>query len=424
MDFKVASSIYRKPWLIERQAAIAYMELLQEMKAGTAKFSKKPSVKLEYFKAHSEVITAPIDRWSAKEHPGYEGKSVAILPLTGPLMKEDFCGEYGTASLRSELQRICASESVKTVVLLIDSPGGTVDGTQAMADAIKACGKETVAVIDGMMCSAAYWIGSAANRMIATSGTDIIGSIGTMISMYDSSARMEEMGVVLREYYADASSDKNRMFTEARDGVNKGRLLIEQLLNPLNDIFLAAVKQNRGKGLNAEETLTGKTFLAADALQHGLIDEIATFDSTVNNLLQKHKTVISMSHKWTKIKAFFGIKAETEKVEMSDEQLDKLEASLASAETAKAELETTTAKVTELETAATASAAEVTALKAQVATLTSDKAALAAKVEELGAKDGAQFTTTTGEADPKREESKEVSASEMSFQQDLMSKVD
>ncbi len=78
-----------------------------------------------------------------------------------------------------------SNPNIAAIVLQIDSPGGEVSGTQQLADVIKSVQKPVVAFVDGMMASAALWIGSAADEIIASTPQDIIGSIGTMMSFGD-----------------------------------------------------------------------------------------------------------------------------------------------------------------------------------------------------------------------------------------------
>ncbi|HEU4634347.1 MAG TPA: S49 family peptidase, partial [Flavisolibacter sp.] len=321
----------------------------------------------------------------------------------------------------NELVRINAAESVHTIVLLIDSPGGTVDGMESFAEAIKNSPKTTVSVIDGMMASAAYRIGSSADKIIATAKTDIIGSIGTMISFYDRTQYNEDQGIILREYFADASKDKNRDFREAKAG--KGRLLIESLLNPMNDIFLEAVKENRGDKLNEKETLTGKTFLAEQAKEYGLIDEISSLDTTIENLLNKN-TSIKMKIKSTfkNIMSLLGITASTEEVELSQEQLTKIDAALP-------ELEQAKAKVTELEASAKTDKETIAAVtkerdeaNAKVAKLEEDLKKEKAEVERLGKMDAGKFSNAESKGD-KRADADEVDPMQMDFQKELLEKV-
>lgn len=433
VDFKVASSIYRKPWLIEQSAAIEYINMLEQIRQGKASFMKRPSAKLAQYAAHASIISAPDNRYSAKEHPGYEGRTVAVLPVSGPLMKSDFCGWFGTASLRNELNKITATDSVKTIVLHIDSPGGSVDGTTAFGEAIRSArsaGKEVIAIIDGLCASAAYWIASQCDRIVATAGTDIIGSIGTMFSIQDGSAYMQEMGIVVHEYYADASKDKNKMFKEASEG--KGKLLIQDLLNPMNDLFLTAVRTGRGEKLNEKETLSGKTFLSAQALEYGLIDEISSMDATLNTLISKHTNkTAQITMKFTflaSVLAAFGFAGVNSAADIKEEHLEKVDGALEGAEKTKAELATSKQRVLELEAAATTSAEKITHLEADLKTananLTTANASLTkanAEVDRLGKLDAGAFTDTSAEGDSF--EDTKVDAADMAFQKELMNKI-
>jgi len=101
-------------------------------------------------------------------------------------MKEDMvCGPAGTATLGRIIQQADNNPNISAIVLHIDSPGGTVDGTEALANIIRNTNKPVVAFADGLMASAALWIGSAANEIIASTDTDEIGSVGVIMRFAD-----------------------------------------------------------------------------------------------------------------------------------------------------------------------------------------------------------------------------------------------
>lgn len=293
MDIKVLLSIYNKPWLVEPNAAAQMLEMLDGMKAGgNWEYNSKqndgeatsPEIYQKFFAA-DKVSVAPSSTGGMYSFKGFEGAKVAIIPISGPLMKNDYCGALGTQTLKQLTRMASNTESVQTIIYLIDSPGGSVDGTQAFADEIKASTKRTIAVIDGYMCSAAYWIGSSCNELYASNKTDICGSIGTMCTLVDNTEAMKLRGSVIREYYATASAEKNKMFNDALTG--NGKALIAEMLDPLNDMFLATVKANRGNKINADEVLNGKTFLAEKAVEAGLIDGIKTLDEVLQVSMQQ-----------------------------------------------------------------------------------------------------------------------------------------
>jgi ClpP class serine protease len=307
MDIKTGLSIYNKTWLIEPNAAAQMFDFWEQVKSGAIKWDYKKAKGesesgdstyqiYQKFFAKNGIVMAPESSWDMPDFEGFEGAEIALIPVTGPLMKADFCGSFGTSSLRQLTMMASNTDSVRAIIFLHDSPGGTVDGTKAFADTIKDSPKRTLAFVDGLSCSADYWLASACDMIYASSETDIIGSIGTMCSFYDNTDAMKVKGVVLREFYATDSKDKNRMFTEAKAG--DGKLLISELLDPHNEVFMGSVQENRSGKLNLkkENVLTGKIYTAEKAIDSGLIDGIKTFDQVIEIALQstesKQKTTI------------------------------------------------------------------------------------------------------------------------------------
>lgn len=219
----------------------------------------------------------------------YPDGSIAIIPLQGSVMKEDFCGALGTKSISSFYQQIAANPSIIGSILYTDSPGGAALGTAECSSNIRSLrnSKPSVTYVDGMECSAAMWIGSSTNWTIANKNDFcIIGSIGTYMQLEDWTGVAGQPRVVTVK--ATASSDKNKMYEEALAGNEQP--LLDNLINPLNDTFLAAMRSNRyGKGLKTDKVFSGSTFGAQEAMDYGLIDQIGTLDDAVAKIKQLNK---------------------------------------------------------------------------------------------------------------------------------------
>lgn len=285
-------------WLIHPEFAHASASLVQRVLSGEKihSFDEDGNADEVAFKgcfmiAADGAVTYPnaAVSYGSRYNPFQDAQpgSTAVIGMSGPIMKYDNCGDPGTKTYSSLLEKAGRHPNIGSVIIVADSPGGTVDGTQDLANQVKnfkqTYNKPILTFVDGLMASAMYWVGSGSDEIIANNETATIGSIGTMLSFADVQPMWEKEGVKFHYITADASSDKNKDYMEARKG-NYG--LVKEKLNAINEIFLNSVKENRaGKlDLKKENVLTGKTYLAEDALSAGLIDCINTFEYAVSRV--------------------------------------------------------------------------------------------------------------------------------------------
>lgn len=322
---KILLQALNRPWYIDPSSAQQYASVVENIfaKNGNDIWSDelvKPVTADFIFCVHPSASAGKTALTDAS--PG----SVAILSISGAVMKYDYCGAPGTQSMIEMLDQINASPNIDAIVLSIDSPGGAVDGTQQLAQAIKGSSKPVVAFVNGMMASAAMWFGSAASYRIASSSTDMIGSIGTMASWKDMSNVYKEMGVRIHEVYATASTNKNNEFRAANGDEPNYQPMIDNILDPTNEQFIAAIKNNI-KGVS-EEVFTGSIYLADKAKEMGLINQIGTMADAVNKALQlatkKQKTTMDQNTRFANVLAASG----AESFEMLNEGIWLTEAQL------------------------------------------------------------------------------------------------
>src|SRR5678809_521246 len=109
---------------------------------------------------------------------------VALIPVNGPLFRHatlmtNVSGASSYETILKDFQAACESPDVEAIVLDIDSPGGEVHGAGELSTAIyQARGqKPIVAYVGGQGASAAYWIASAADKVVADPSA-VLGSIG------------------------------------------------------------------------------------------------------------------------------------------------------------------------------------------------------------------------------------------------------
>lgn len=315
--------------------------------------------------------------------------SVLIISMDGPLMKHDNCGDPGAKTYETILKAANKNKNICAVVMAMDGPGGTVDGTESLANTLSAMNIPVVTHTDGMICSAHYWLASNTKFVIAASNTCQVGSIGVATNFFDYSKMWEEMGIKEHYVVAEGSEDKNRAYMEARAG--KYEAYKKEILNPLRAQFVAAVEKNRGSKikLSKENVLSGKVYIAADAVENGLIDSIGTLDEAVEKAFElaevEPKTTskktqnanmktVTLTAQHAAIMALFGLKLEAGKdsveLEMNADNLAKLDSALSAGTkaatdlaTAKTDLEAKTKAVTTAEEKATKAEADLETLK-------------------------------------------------------------
>jgi signal peptide peptidase SppA len=212
--------------------------------------------------------------------------SIAIIPIFGSLLKRanlmtSISGGTSMQILEREIAKALSDDDVEGILLNVDSPGGTVDGTKQLADFIynNRGTKPIVAFTDGMMCSAAYWIASAADCRIAYD-TSLVGSIGVATVHYDRSGADEKDGVkrtiITAGKFKQITNDANPLSDEARK-------LIQTELDDIYAMFLSDVSRNIGvdKAMVLEDMAEGRVFLGKKAMDAGLVDAIGDFNTAI-----------------------------------------------------------------------------------------------------------------------------------------------
>jgi len=209
-------------------------------------------------------------------------QGVAIVALSGPMMKHvsSLSGGSSTVLARRQVRAAVADPDVKAVLLVIDSPGGTVAGTFDLADDVAAAAqkKPLVAYIEDLGASAAYAVASQASRIAANRGA-LVGSIGTYAVIDDYSGRAGQLGIKVHVVRAGEFKGAGVAGTEVTE-----RQLAEwqRIVDQSNAHFLAAVSAGRRlPAARVAELADGRVHLAADAVSLGLIDAVESLDQTL-----------------------------------------------------------------------------------------------------------------------------------------------
>lgn len=230
---------------------------------------------------------AQMPQMEAAERRPYalDGNGTALIPLEGPLSKTGSYKFGGSSTVLTQrmLRQAMHDESVQAIALVIDSPGGHVAGTQALADEVASIRgrKPIVAQIDDLGASAAYWVASQADAIYANSTAEI-GSIGTVLAVEDSSGRMDRLGVKVHVLSTGAYKGIGIEGAPVSDAALE---YLQARVNGINQHFLTAVQT--GRRLSPEQVALvsdGRVHLAAQASALGLIDGIQSLETTLAQL--------------------------------------------------------------------------------------------------------------------------------------------
>ncbi len=237
------------------------------------------------------ALEAKIGRPLASEPKAYSVQDgVAILPIEGVIAKRanlfsQISGGVSTELVGRDFRDALADPAVHSIILTIDSPGGTVDGTQTLADLIASSTKPVVSLASGTMASAAYWIGSAASSIYITDSTTVVGSIGVVATHQDVSKAQAAQGIKTTEIYA---GKYKRIASSYEPLTKEGKQVMQDQVDYTYGLFVEAVAKQRGVSTDTvlQNMADGRIFIGQQAIDAGLVDGVSTLDVLVQQLNQ------------------------------------------------------------------------------------------------------------------------------------------
>lgn len=212
---------------------------------------------------------------------------VAVIPVTGPIFRyanlfTEISGATSTAVLARDIQAALDNSYVRGIVLDINSPGGEATGINELANLIAAGRKikPIKAYGGGLVASAAYWLGSAADEMIIDE-TALLGSIGVVMSYLDTSERDAKSGVRSIEIVSSLSPDKR-----VDPATDEGRAKVQLIVDALAETFANAVASNRGidPAKVRSDFGRGGVLVGAAAVKAGMADRLGSLEAVIAEL--------------------------------------------------------------------------------------------------------------------------------------------
>lgn len=278
-------------WLLDHTKMIGLAGIIERWSAGE-KLSAATIADVVNGRDEARAASRPRDSVLSSKSPAdqragfYMVGNVAVVPIEGVLaaragMVNNVSSAPGMSAdevIRSVTNAAKAAADAKgAVVLHMDSPGGTVAGTNDMADAIRLAGAQVpvIALANNQACSGCYWLASQAHGIMA-SPLAIVGSIGVMQAIADTSRAAENAGVkvhVVKRGENKGIGVNGTPVTEAQLAV------LQRQLDVMYESFVAAIADGRGLSIEAATAL-------ADGASHSV-----SADNSQNNPLIKSRMI-------------------------------------------------------------------------------------------------------------------------------------
>ena len=211
-------------------------------------------------------------------------KGVAVIPIVGSMSHrstgiEAMSGMTSYSTLQKQFEAAFNDPNVGSILMDIDSPGGSVAGAFDFRDYLmsKKGTKPVYALARDAMCSAAYLIGSTADKVYATQ-TARVGSIGVVAMHTDASGKMEKEG--LKPTFISAGKFKTAGNPYEKLEGEKLKYL-QDSVDESYDMFINAVADARGIDKKAIRDTEARVYGGKKAVEIGLADGIRTYESVL-----------------------------------------------------------------------------------------------------------------------------------------------
>ena len=284
MNFKLAKEIYGSSWFIDPFTFMQLSKVLESMQNGAV--VNENETKSNQFGILSKDLVFESRKISRMENVPHG--TIAVYNFDSVITKGGGASHYGTVEIAEQMRAMELNENIIGHIFNIESGGGSANAIKYIRDVSAKINrtKPLVSFIEDIGASAAMYIASDSDWIVANTKDAIVGSIGTMMSLEGfKSGTEDKTGKRHLRIYASQSINKNKEFEDAINDFNVD-LIKSKILDPHCKDFIADMEINR-PNITSEQK-TGATFKANECVGT-LIDEIGSFEIAVNKIKELNK---------------------------------------------------------------------------------------------------------------------------------------
>jgi len=217
-----------------------------------------------------------------------ESDYIANIKVEGVIFEDDFRSKI--------LEKIAKNNSIKAVIVNINSPGGGIVGSEILYNEIREIAKKkpTVVLLGSVAASGGYMTAVAADYIVAYNGS-LTGSIGVLMEAPQIAELAEKIGVKVNTYKSSPLKGSPSLFEKTNPLVDK---VMQESIADSYEFFVNLVKSRRGdkiKKSNERIVFDGRVFTGRQALKLGLVDKIGGKKEALSYLSEQKIDVEKLS---------------------------------------------------------------------------------------------------------------------------------
>jgi protease IV len=206
-----------------------------------------------------------------------KGPRIAVLYAVGVISSGESSDEgtqvVGSDTIVEQLRKIRADESIKAVVLRIDSPGGSAIASDVIWREVMLtrAAKPVIASMSDVAASGGYYIAMPAHQIVAEPAT-LTGSIGVVMVKFVVDGTLEKLGVNMEQVTSGKYAD---MYSPVRPFSPEERKKVEEQMLATYEAFVEKAAAGRETTPERIDTIAqGRVWTGSQAKELGLVDEL------------------------------------------------------------------------------------------------------------------------------------------------------
>jgi protease-4 len=305
---KVRELIDAGPYQADEAKKAGLVDAVEHRQAFEAMLKKKYGKDILFDKKYGQKKQAKIDlssplaifkvinelTGSTRKKPS-DKAAVGIVYVNGPIVigggqPSPFSGSMARSTdIRKALEEAARDDSIKAVVLRVDSPGGSAVASEIILDATKRvkAKKPFVVSMGDVAGSGGYYVACGADTIFADEST-ITGSIGVVAGKFATNDMWKKVGITFHPLQRGKNA---ALLSSARVFSEEERQRMQGWMDKIYDVFKGHVTEIRGKKLKKpiDDLAGGRVYTGRQALELGLVDKIGTLRDAINHVAAEAK---------------------------------------------------------------------------------------------------------------------------------------